>query len=195
MSTKHGVRGRFVTLELPKTSDFVTEDIAHTLARKKRFGDSYDLDHSVAQHSVLVASVLSAWGEPNHVIFAGLHHDDSEAILGDLPSPVKKLSPDFLRLENAWNEVLNMRYMIDISHPRVKEADQCVLANEVHVLLPARVRAEYGVAYPKTEISLNLMEPWTENKAYFMYMEYHIKLERAIERALKPVGGVNKNAS
>lgn len=80
----------FFPLE-PKTEDLRTDAVAHALSQQCRFAGSTKTFFSVAQHAVLVA--LDVWDYTGSVKLAwgGLHHDDSESALVDLPSPLKMM--------------------------------------------------------------------------------------------------------
>lgn len=96
--------GRFLNLESPDPADICLEDIAQGLARTTRFRGQARTFCSVAEHAVLVADQLEAHGAPPEYVLAGLHHDDSEAFLGDVPTPLKRWIGD------VWRE---MEYLMD----------------------------------------------------------------------------------
>lgn len=72
------------------TVDMVTlDDIAGALANTCRFGGHVDRFYSVAEHVVRVSELVeqaNPW-----LALSGLHHDDHEAYLGDIPRPLKSL--------------------------------------------------------------------------------------------------------
>lgn len=116
----------------PRPEDICIEDIAHALSNICRFGGHCRQFYSVAQHSVLVSMACtdSLWG---------LHHDDSEAYLGDIVRPLKKI-PQF----RQFYEVAEARMMLQIclklgldpiQPSNVKLADDIVLATEKRDLL------------------------------------------------------------
>lgn len=89
--------GRELDLEGIETSDIDLVDIAAALSRICRFGGHVSAYHSVAAHSVHVSELVEASLE--HLDPArrrqgaalGLLHDASEAYLGDVCRPLKRL--------------------------------------------------------------------------------------------------------
>lgn len=76
--------GRVVDIVNPDPSTLVIEDVAHALARINRYTGHSDDPISVAQHAVLVSTLV-----PPEAAAWGLLHDASEAYLGDWSTPVK----------------------------------------------------------------------------------------------------------
>jgi len=87
LSTRSGQR---VQLLQPQPDSIDIGDIALGLSRQYRFNGHTTTPYTVAQHSVVVSYLVPA----EHALQA-LLHDAAEAYIGDLPSPVKKLCPDF----------------------------------------------------------------------------------------------------
>lgn len=93
-----GPSGRMYELSdpvLPGKSDLLAE-IAFGLGGVLRFNGRTKVRYCVGQHSVLVSRLLYSASR------YGLIHDAAEAFLGDMPSPIKKLCPEFARLEGVW---------------------------------------------------------------------------------------------
>jgi len=129
VSTKSGRR---VALLNPSPSQIVIGDIAHGLAHQCRFNGQTSKFYSVAQHSVLVASIL-----PRELRLAGLLHDASETYLGDVVQPLKELLPDYQAIEAKFCEVLGMRFGVNLQHnDAIRHADLVVLATERRDLMP-----------------------------------------------------------
>ena len=129
VSTKSGRR---VSLLNPSPSQIVIGDIAHGLAHQCRFNGHTNKFYSVAQHSVLVASIL-----PRELRLAGLLHDASEAYLGDVVQPLKDLLPEYQSIEANFCEVLGARFGVNLQHNyAIRHADLVVLATERRDLMP-----------------------------------------------------------
>lgn len=73
------------------TWSYNIETIAQSLSNICRFNGHIENFYSVAEHAVRVTKVLRSWGASELVQFLGLHHDDMESIIGDIPSPHKRL--------------------------------------------------------------------------------------------------------
>lgn len=119
--------GKVFDIKILDPKSICIEDIAHALAFTPRFGGHLKEFYSVAQHSILVSNLL----ENTDQELAALLHDASEAYLGDVPSPIKKLLPDYKVLENNLSKVLAKKFKIKYPyHPLIKEADKNLLSLE-----------------------------------------------------------------
>ncbi|MCC6672146.1 MAG: hypothetical protein IT458_13880 [Planctomycetes bacterium] len=89
--------GRELDLEAVDTTDIVLADIAAALSRICRFGGHVAMYHSVAAHSVQVSELVEASldhldnGRRRQGAALALLHDASEAYLGDITRPLKRL--------------------------------------------------------------------------------------------------------
>lgn len=63
--------------------------IATQLSRQPRFMGATRYFYSVAQHAVMCAMIAEGAHGPKTGLYA-LHHDDHEALLGDMPTPLKR---------------------------------------------------------------------------------------------------------
>lgn len=99
--------GRKFDLKKPRPIDVDIDDIAIALARVCRFtGHTKDF-LSVGQHCVNVARILEEWGAPIYVRLYGLLHDAPEAYLNDVVRPLKKMLPQYKKLEgNVMKAIL-----------------------------------------------------------------------------------------
>lgn len=122
--------GRLIDLANPDPAAVYIGDIAHALARLCRWNGHVTVPiFSVAQHSLMVSEQV-----PAPLALVGLLHDATEAYLGDVIGPLKKLMPLYLELEKRWALAIGERYGLGVAlaelPPEVKEADARSLATE-----------------------------------------------------------------
>ena len=113
------------------------QDIAHALAMNCRYNGHIERHYSVAEHSVLVASVLAQQGHNHATVRAGLLHDVSEAFVPDIPRPFKKYITGFADFEEALLREASIAF--DFPYPlppAVEYIDRNIVANEAHSLFP-----------------------------------------------------------
>lgn len=104
--------------------DMPIATIAYHLSHINRFNGAVG-QYSVAQHCVQVAALL-----PQHLKLSGLLHDATEAVLCDIPAPLKRMLPDYQRIESRFQDAVDRRFNVKTRHKRVREADLCMLAAE-----------------------------------------------------------------
>ena len=125
---------RFYPLE-PRIDRVAIEDIAHGLAYQCRFNGQTREFYSVAQHSLIVASLV-----PSQLRLAALLHDAAEAYLGDMVKPLKVLLPEFAAIEDKVTALIAEAFAIDFSdYAPIKRADLIALATEKRDLMPHSV--------------------------------------------------------
>ena len=125
--------GKFFDFLDPDSTPLSIEHIAHGLSHVCRFAGQIanaDASYSVAQHSV-----LAAVHAPQEIRYDALMHDVSEAVLGDVSTPLKRLLPEYRRLEESVMESLSRQYAFMHGDPRVREIDLRMLATEQRDLL------------------------------------------------------------
>jgi hypothetical protein len=109
--------------------------IGHALGMLCRFNGNTSVFYSVAEHSILVSELMRkvTGGNP----YEGLLHDGAEAYLSDIPTPFKRLLPDWKRLEDQVQPALRAWAGL----PAV-QSDECTMADklalfiEAHYLIP-----------------------------------------------------------
>lgn len=107
-------------------------DIAHALAHTARFNGHTAWHYSVAQHSLLVASLVPA----EHQLVA-LLHDATEAYLGDVTRPLKLLLDRYQQLERrVWHSICARFSLNPIIPDCIHEADRIALVTERRDLMP-----------------------------------------------------------
>ena len=106
--------------------------IAHALAHQCRYGGHCSRFYSVAEHTLILAEWVARRPRftPRDVLTV-LHHDDSEAVMGDLVGPLKRLLPAFKEYENALDKAIaakfHLRWPFD---DWIKELDTRILVDE-----------------------------------------------------------------
>lgn len=136
IQTYSGMRLEFTH---PTAAMIALEDIAHGLSNIPRFAGQLDERWTVLEHSMFVATIVKnrLKGTPDEslAVLQALLHDAAEAYMGDIPSPLKSLLPDYTRIENRLLSTIFTAFNLPISlHPEVKIADEIALATEAHWL-------------------------------------------------------------
>lgn len=119
--------GQMFDLVNPDPRVITIDVIAHALSRICRFTGHVSVPlYSVAEHSVRVS-----WLVPDHDAREGLMHDAAEALIGDVAAPLKRLLPDYRRIEERIEKVIAERFGLLYPWPlSVKEADLDMLRLE-----------------------------------------------------------------
>lgn len=117
----------------PTAAMIKPNDIAHALAHLCRFNGHTRQHYSVAQHSLIVASLVPA----EHQLVA-LLHDATEAYIGDMVRPLKDALPAYRTVEQQLWLAICDRFSLHPDLPDcVKHADLVALATERRDLMPA----------------------------------------------------------
>lgn len=123
----------------PRAEDILLDDIIHHLSRIGRYngGTASKRPYTVAQHSVYVMEDVRHRGGTSEECFCGLMHDATEAYMGDLIRPLKRLIPDFERLEEKLFSAIAEKFGMAPEIPEiVRRADNAVLMAEKRRLVP-----------------------------------------------------------
>lgn len=142
--------GKMIDLENPKVEQIDIRDIAHALAQINRYTGHTRTPYSVAEHCVLGSEIIR--GE---FALEFLLHDASEAYLGDVSGPLKRvMGGEYAGLEGLWMRTITERFDLTrtdyfgasciITHdvtalPEVKRVDRLMLDCELDVLMGARM--------------------------------------------------------
>lgn len=170
-------------LEL-RPADVRIEDIAHALSNTCRWGGRCGEFYSVAQHCVWVAQRTEehAPNDPEFVLQA-LLHDAAEAYLGDLVTPIKRVTSlagrPYLKVESA--ALVAIHEALGVAHPEwahtalIADADARALATEARDLMGG-VRWE-GMALPLGPT----LEPLSPRAARTQFLRMFERLRAAAE--------------
>ena len=114
------VSGRFFDLLAPEDYEYDISEIGHALSHICRYTGHANKFYSVAEHSVLVSRIV-----PSHLSLCGLLHDASEAFVGDVSSPLKKLLPEYKKIEEAIQKSIANYFNLPYPFPKeIHEADK-----------------------------------------------------------------------
>lgn len=120
------ISGRFFDILKPEEYDFDIDEIATSLANLCRYTGHVNRFYSVAEHSVCVSRLV-----PDSHALCGLLHDASEAYLGDVSSPLKKLLPEYKAIEERVEAAIARHFAIPFPYPEeVHKADKRMYWNE-----------------------------------------------------------------
>ena len=184
--------GRFVDTQQPDPSTICVEDIAHALSQTCRYGGHCGKYFSVAEHSVFVSRRLEQKGHSASWQLAGLHHDDAEAYLGDIPRPMKPLLGDAyegltVRMDEAIVAALGLPFSATRFHePAVKLTDSWALFIEARHLLPSGGKSWSSDMYQRRDLAPRMVTPayWlggvAASDAEAMFLERHVDLMEAV---------------
>lgn len=187
-----------------KPEDVDIRDIAHGLALVNRFGGHTRFPLSVAQHAVHVSEAMfwhaAKQGVPgetcNDLAWIGLHHDDSDTYIGDMPRLLKhsQAMVSFLQLEydvqarlywsfNIDPAFTNLGCGSDWAEESLRYADNLVLRYEIqqamHPNFDKSVLIEQGLDPNLSTEELKLIGMWgpvSWQRAEEMYLQQAEKL-------------------
>lgn len=118
--------GKWFNAADPAGDSIDIRDIAHALALTNRYAGHTRRPYSVAQHSYLASKMA-----PEGLELQALLHDAHEAYVLDMPSPWKKLLPDYRTLEDRTARAVRAKFGVPGElDPRVKTVDMRLLVTE-----------------------------------------------------------------
>lgn len=106
--------------------------IANSLAKQCRFHGNCSAFYSVAQHSILLSSMV-----PKEYKKWALMHDAAEAYISDLAAPIKLLLPKYIEIEENVLKIIAKKFELDYPIPQeVLYADLILRKTEMLNLFP-----------------------------------------------------------
>ncbi len=169
--------GKFLDMENPSAEAIDIDDIAHSLGNICRYNGHCLNYYSVAEHAVAVSKRLERKGYGKNIQLAGLHHDDAESFLGDIPRPLKPLlGQAYIDLTDAIDVVicegLGLPFGPEAFHSEeVKASDDWNLRVEALHLLPSQGKGWLPTTSTEKQLVvpdyyLNGIGPKTASKLY-----------------------------
>lgn len=174
--------GHFINVKDPDPAAIALDDIAHALSNTCRYGGHCRTYYSVAEHAVLVSQRLEQRGASITLQLAGLHHDDPEAYLTDIPRPIKPLlNPTYDELTEGLAEAIVAGLGLPFHHDwfeiaNVKTADTWALFVEAKALLPSKGRAWRARPIQRVVTPSYFLGGVTPAKARRLYLQRHEEL-------------------
>jgi uncharacterized protein len=182
--------GRRLDLLDPSPMDIEIEDIAHGLARVARWNGQTVGEHgfSVAQHSMVVEEIM-AHIQPDIAPrwrLAGLLHDASEYVIGDMISPFKAaLGVDYRTFEDRLETAIHIRFGLPAKTPvaikkLIKQADRaCAFFEAVQLAGFSHEEALDFFGAPPAGYNLHI-DPLAPQVAQARYVQrFHVLSEAA----------------
>ena len=127
---------RFDYLNVEK-NNIIRSDIAYALSHQNRYLGHSERQITVAEHTVRVTQLLQDRGASRKVQALGALHDAAEAYVGDMPSPLKAIMPEFaVYEERVLSHILStqgINYVSLDEWKQVKDADIDVLWTETRI--------------------------------------------------------------
>lgn len=118
--------GNYIDVFDPKPESIWIEDIAHALSQMPRFGGHLKEFYSVAEHCINCCNMA----RDEHKLSA-LLHDSTEALLIDVPRPIKKHLNGYKEIEENLLSVIAKRFNFQYPLPlEVKTIDEIMLQVE-----------------------------------------------------------------
>jgi 5'-deoxynucleotidase YfbR-like HD superfamily hydrolase len=168
--------GDFFDFDHPESFDFDVETIAHALSNICRYGGHSSKFYSVAEHSVLVSRVV-----PSHLAMCGLFHDASEAFVGDMPSPLKAMCPDYRAIEERVHKEIATQFGLPYPFPPdIKYADKAVYKAE-RLQITSVDDTIWHIDIPPADVMVTGMDP--KNAKQFFLSRYR-ELSKQLELPL-----------
>lgn len=169
------VNGNLVNVDDVLPELYTISDVAHSLSMLCRYTGHCEHFYSVAQHSVYVSLKV-----PEHLAMAGLLHDMSESVIGDLSSPIKKDMHDYNALERNILIQMCKKFPFvtydQLTHPSVIGVDYRMLATEKRDVMRGDTDwpfIEANQIKPFDDLTIDKMD---NGQAYIFFMKRFFEL-------------------
>lgn len=166
----------------PRPEEIHTVDVVQGLVNAARYRGQTKFFYPVLTHAVLVSRAAEQIAleqgigpaEAKEIGFEGLHHDDSEAYLGDVARPLKRTSAmrKFCKIEALWDKAIHERYGINStydSHAIVKEADTRIVLDEIYAVMRDPDMWRRSGRYLELEPLYIEVPNWSQEEAIYQY--------------------------
>ena len=153
--------GKIFDFARPRPAMVDLHDIAHGLSHACRYAGQCRTFYSVAQHAVAVSLLCPT--------LEALHHDDTEAYMGDMNKPLKDMIPEFRAIE--WQVHVTIMEALGLNAEQSEDlhlADRRVYMLERQRLFSSKVPIDYEGLEPAPDGVLGAPLPSKAAKALFL---------------------------
>lgn len=178
--------GRQFHFDAPEAGMIVIADIAHALSNLCHWNGHCTEFFSVAQHSVLVATIC-----PPHLARWGLMHDAAEAYCGDISRMLKSMLPTYKQIETRILKVIIDKLGLDWPEPpELKQYDNLALTFEAkHFMHPTCALRTNSGAPMDLRNALPPIHPhfhrgWGPHESEAMFLDEFHRLFAQVESAV-----------
>ena len=162
--------GKFYSYTNPENNEFNIDDIALSLSNICRYSGQIKKFFSVAQHSYLVSFAV----DPKYAM-DGLLHDAVEAFMVDVPTPAKRLLPDYKVMEKLHEAEMFKRFGLEYPmNPAVHKADFEMFCAEVRDMKDHHPHWDKICTADTSHIAP--IKPWTPYMSRKMFLKRYYQL-------------------
>ncbi len=149
--------GKWFDVLRPDPTLIDISDIAAALSKLCRFGGHCKKFYSVAEHSITSSKWMGNRYQGNTPLrIWALLHDASEAYMVDIPRPVKRQLQEYVRLEDAIQHSIAVRFGLPWPMPEeVHIVDHDMLAMELRAYMPYQPEHKLP-SMPSTSVACDL---------------------------------------
>lgn len=177
--------GDFFDYLSPETHEYSIDVIAHALSNLCRYGGHSRRFYSVAEHSVVVSHLV-----PSRYALVGLLHDASEAYCGDVASPLKRLIPDYRRIEDRVQEAIANHFNLPFPFPKeVHVADKRAYLTERRMITDGTDALWHTEFKPSSKVKI---VGFTPAQAKSLFLNRYKELTNVKEKGTKRIRGENQ---
>lgn len=171
--------GQYLEFKCPSLYNFTLDEIATGLSRECRWARQTQEFYSVAQHAVLVSFLV-----PPEFALHALHHDDAEAYLGDMISPMKQQMPVYKEIEDNVQAAIFCHFGIYSSKGKaaVKAADIRVELTEWEQLIKAPAGMKHRSHGTGVKALPYRIRCWDSTEAAHLYRARHLQIIKRLEQ-------------
>ena len=120
--------GRFFWPLQPRADELDFDSMVHAICNEGRFANHTPVPYNVGNHCVQLVKCLLAQGytKDDMIVKWALFHDASEAIINDIPYPLKiqAVMADYNRAEARIQEIVQEKWEIDMSKVDAEEFEK-----------------------------------------------------------------------